>query len=336
MADDTQDELNQLSAQLAAADIGGAGTLGANAATQQAYQAVLKNLGDRFGDYSKLQTPGYKNINPAVLGPSALSKIQPDAQSRVDQQAAEAALQNISNSGGLNLADRAALNNQEQILSRNNAARQNSLANQYAARGQLGSGAQLAMDLSNQQNAAQQANQRGESIAAQAQQRAMQAILDKAGIARNMSQDDYARAKAAADATDSINKYNASMSTNAQEQNNKLLEQGYNDQLRKLGGQNQLTGEMNTAILGSGKANANTIAGTAGLGSSLISGISAGGNALKKAGSSGGGGNGTDPNDPGLDTSGQNDLAGNRGGAADLSGGETDTEDPQAWASFGG
>jgi hypothetical protein len=323
MADET-DNLDPLIADLAKYGIGGAGAIGANAITQQAYQAAIKNLQDRFGDYQKVGTPSYKDIAPERLGASALTKIAPDVGSRVDQQAAEAALQNITNSGGLNLSDRAALNDQESILSRNNAAREKSLANQYAARGQLGSGAQLSMDLANQQNAAENANKHGESIAAQAQQRAMQAILSKAGIARNMSQDDYARARAAAEATDSINRYNASMGTEAQGANNRLREQGYNDQLRKLQGETGLTDSLNNALLGSGKANANTIAGASYGGAGLTGDVlTAAAKVAKKAGGSGGGGDNSNNNGSDNQTTEQT-----QNDPANLTGGHADTEDP--------
>ena len=87
-------------------------------------------------------------------------------------------------------------------------------------------------------------------------------------------------------------------------------------------------------------------AGITGMGNLGVGAVGALGKMIPKG--SGGGGN---PNDPGLDTSGQQDLSGNRGGAADLSGGQggggsisdsTMSPPPNAptdetdWASFGG
>lgn len=321
MADDT-DALGPLLADLAKYGVGTAGTLGANAATQSAYQAIIKNLQDRFSDYKNLAPANYHDITPQQLGPSALTGIQPDAQARLDEQNAIGQLDDIAKSGGLTLADKAALNKIESTLNRNASARNNSLANQFAARGQLGSGAQLAMGLANNQNAAENANERGEGIAGQAQQRAMQAVLSKAGASRNMSNDDYARKKAAAEATDAISKYNASMTTDAAKSNNAIAGQAYDDSIKRLYGQTGLTNSLNGALLGQGQGNANTIAGAAYGGTGLISSLANAGKNLSKLATSGsgGGGSSTDSTNP--------DQTGNRGGAGDLTGGHTDTEDP--------
>lgn len=326
--------------QLAQYGIGALTTGAANQAQLQAYQQVLANLQNEMGDYQKLGPAGYKNIEAQQLGPSALTSIQPDAVARGNEQAAIAQLGDIANSGGLELSDRNALNQVEQTLSRNNQARNNSLANQFAARGQLGSGAQLAMSLANNQNAAMNANQQGESVAADAQKRAMQAVMDKAAASRSMSLDDYARQKAAAEAADSIARYNAGMRTDASKYNNTLAGQNLQDQLAKLRGETGVTSATNQALLGQGGQKA---AGIAGLGNIGMGGLGA-------LGKMTGGGSGN-PNDPGLDTGGTQDLNGQRGGPADLSGGaggggsasdSTLSPPPNAptdetdWASFAG
>jgi len=274
MADDTDstdlNALMQLIDNGAQAGLNYAGGQQANAITQAAYQAVLGNLQKRFNDYDKLNPAAYKDIAAQQLGPSSLAGIQPDAQARTQEEAAISQLQDIADRGGLSLADMQALNEVQANLNRNNSARQAGLANQYAARGQLGSGAQLAMDLANQQNAAQSANQQGESAAAQAQQRAMQAILQKAQASRTMSNDDYQRKLAAAQAADAIAKYNASARTDASKYNNTVAGQSYADQLSKLKGQTALTDSMNGALLGSANANANTTKANAGYGAGLV------------------------------------------------------------------
>jgi hypothetical protein len=276
--------------------IGQAGVNGANAATQKAYAAIIQNLKDRFGDYEKLGPAGYKDITAQQLGPSALAGIQPDAQARGDEQQAIAQLGDISNRGGLDLADMNALNQIQQNLGRNNAARQNSLSNQFAARGQLGSGAQLAMELAGNQNAAMNANQAGESQAAQAQQRAMQAILQKAQASRTMGNDDYQRKAKAAEAADAIAKYNAGARTGASQYNNTIAGQNFDDSMKKLQGESGLTGSLNAAILGGGQQNANTQLANAQLGGGLINGITQGVGSLAKSlkgiGGGGSGGNG--------------------------------------------
>lgn len=270
MPDDTSSFDPTTLEEIAKYGIGAGSVAGANQAQLAAYDAVLNNLGQRFSDYSNLKTPGYQNLTAQHLGPSQLGSIQMDPQARVDEQAAEAQLQDIANRGGLSLADRASLNNIESTLSRNAQARNNSLANQFAAKGQFGSGAQMAMELANNQNAAQNANQHGEDIAAQAQQRAMDAVLKKGAMSRELANDDYSRKAQAAQANDAIARYNASMATDASKYNNSIMGQGYADQLAKLQGENQLTGQLDQAILGRGGQQAAGIAGTGSMGMSLL------------------------------------------------------------------
>lgn len=262
MADDTtnpDDNLGPLLAQLGQYGAGAAGTVGANAVTQKAYEAILKNLHDRFGEYSNLPPAAYKQLSPQNLGPSALNGVQGDPQARLDEQNAIEQLDSISKAGGLDLGDKNALNQIEQTQSRNAGARNASLANQYAARGQLGSGQQLAMEMANNQHATENANQRGETIAAQAQKRAMEAVMNKGTMAHNLSNEDYARKAKAAEAADAIAKYNSGMSMDAQKGNNALAGDTFENQLKKLHGENDVTSNLDTALLGSGKANASTI-----------------------------------------------------------------------------
>lgn len=311
---------------LAKAGVGVAGTLSANQATQDAYRSVLDNLKQRFGEYDALKTPDYKQLSPERLGPSALSGIQNDAQSRADQQAAIAQLDEISSSGGLTLADKAALNELERGLNQSDTSRRKGLANDFAARGQLGAGAQLAMALQGQQAAAENANQRGESIAAQAQRRAMDAVLRKGEMSRSMSNDDYARKQRAAEAADSIARYNSSMSMDAAKANNSYAGQSYDDQLKRLQGKTNVQSSINDATMGSGRQQANTNAGLAGIG---VNAVDQFGNAVKPSKSN-------DPSvppppdyqDPNSDRqtdfSTWQDEYGDRGGAADISVGEDD------------
>lgn len=332
MADDTgsEDNFGPLLADLAKYGIGAAGTIGANETMQSAYRAILKNLQDRFGDYKNLTPAQFKSLVAQQLGPSALSQIAPDAQAREAQQAQLAQLDEISRSGGLTLADKAALNEIEQTLSRNNAARNNSIANQFAARGQLGAGEQLATQLSGAEQAGEQANKRGESIAADAQKRAMQAVLEKGTAARAMSNDDYQRKKAAAEAADSIALHNAQFATDADKYNNMLKEQQFDEGLKKLAGETGLTTSMNQALLGQGQQSANTQAGLAYGGTGLVNSLSRLGGGRRGGGGGGGGG------DSGGDTrSAQtNDSDPNNGSTGDAngSGGGDDTGDTRSAA----
>lgn len=230
----------------------------ANSTLQGAYDEMLRNLQARFGDYDALGAAGYQDVTPEQLGDTALASIPEDLGARQAQQESIAALGDLSQHGGLSLADMQALNEIQGNLNRNNMARQKGLANEFAARGQLGSGAQLAMGLANQQNAAMNANQAGETAAAQAQQRAMEAILRKGEMARGMSSDDYRRKAAAAQAKDAIMARNAAARSDAARYNNSLRGQTYQDRLAQAAGKTSLTNAMNKGIMGKADQSART------------------------------------------------------------------------------
>lgn len=231
-----------------------------NAQMMGAYDEMLRNLRERFADYDALGKAGYQDIEAQQLGPSALEGIQNDPQARMAQQEALAALSELAANGGLSLADMQALNEIQRNLNQNSTARQKGLANDFAARGQLGAGAQLAMGLQGQQQAAESANQRGESVAAQAQARALQAILQKGQMGRAMGNDDWQRKASAAQAKDAIEARNAAARTDAGKYNNSLKGQAFEDEIAKARGKTSLTNSMNEAIGGKGAQGARTTA----------------------------------------------------------------------------
>lgn len=277
MADSSDTDL---SAMIQAMIHAGAGTA-AQAQLMAAIQQVMANEQKNLDSANGLKTPDYQQLSPQEQAASGLGGIQDDAVAKGQQQGAINQLGQIAQSGGLNLADRAAQNQLEQTLSRNNSARQSQLAQQYAARGQLGSGAQLAMDLTNNQNAAMNANNQAQSLAGQAQQRAMQAIIQQGGLAKGMSDDEYARQAAAAQANDSINRFNAGQRTNTGEYNNKLQGQSYEDQLKKLGLVNQETNTINNTITAQGKQAANGTVSNGQYGSDFVKSIFGSGSKAK-------------------------------------------------------
>lgn len=283
--------------------IGGVGQLlnsqnannSASADYQKAYDEMLRNLRERFGDYDKLGKAGYQDVTAQQVGPSALEGIPQDLQARQAQQESMGALDDLSAHGGLSLADMQALNEIQRNLNRNTSARRQSTANEFAARGQLGSGAQLAMDLAGQQQAAESANQRGESTAAQAQARALQAILQKGQMGRQMGNDDYQRKAAAAQARDAIEARNAAARTDASKTNNAYRGQSFQDELAKAQGKTKLSGDINQVVFGKGQTSAN--------------------NTLANA------------NNTNTAIKGATSLFGNNGGGSGGSGGDTDTGD---------
>ncbi len=164
------------------------------------------------------------------------------------------------------------------------------------------------MDLTNNQNSAMNANNQAQSLAGQAQQRAMQAILSEGANARNMSNDAYNRQAQAAQANDAINRFNTSNRTDAGKYNNQIQGQSYEDQLKKLGAENNVTGQLNNAILGVGNQQARNTAGTASFGNSIFDSLNGGAKKLGSSGSGSGSSNGDVPTDPNQKVSDNDNL----------------------------
>lgn len=221
--------------------------------SQEAYAEMLRNLQERFGDYDRLGTAGYEQYVPAELGKSALGGITEDPNLRMAGQETLSALKEIIDGGGLSLADLKANADTERGLNRNVTARRKGLANDYAARGQLGAGAQMAMDMDANQQANEQANQRGEATAARAEDRRLSAILKRGDVAQGMSAEDYKRQKEAAAAEDFINRWNASTRNDASKYRNTVKGMAFDDNLSKAHGKTALTDSLNKVTFGKGR-----------------------------------------------------------------------------------
>ncbi len=235
-----------------------------------AYAQMLQNIQDRMAGLDSMGSAGYTPTEAQQLGPSELGNVHYNAQDEQAQQEALAQLKEISDRGGLTLADRNAVNQLTEQASHATAANQNALANAFAARGQLGSGAQMAMELQGNQQAANTNAQAGENQAAAAEQRAMQAISARGAMGASMGSADYARKADAAKANDIIAQRNAAARTANSEYNNKLKGQAWDDAMSIQKGKTGLTESLNNTIYGRGQSSANTVKANGSIANNLI------------------------------------------------------------------
>lgn len=142
---------------------------------------------------------------------SLMNKISVDPSLKEAQQAALQKLSTIGNEG-LTAQDRLALDQSTRKAAQENKSNQEAILQNMAARGQGGSGAELAAKLASSQAAADRANQEGLAIAAQAQQRALDAITRSGQLGGEMRTQDFNQQSAIAQAQDSINRFNAANS----------------------------------------------------------------------------------------------------------------------------
>lgn len=138
-------------------------------------------------------------MNDVNLDPS-LKQAQIDALSQ---------LQNIGSMGGLTAQDRAKLGDIKSQEDAQNKGKREAILQNARARGVGGSGLELAAQLQGQQDSASRQSQRDMDVAALAEQRALDAIMQSGSLAGNISNQQFGQQAQIAGANDAISKFNA-------------------------------------------------------------------------------------------------------------------------------
>lgn len=211
-----------------------------------------------------------EDAQAALVGDSAMSGITLDPKLKENQMAALSQLSGIVEGGGLSDPDRAALmklNNEEDTHARG--AREAILQNAQA-RGVGGSGLEIMAELQNAQDAAGRASMRGTDVAADARNRALQAIMEQGNLSGQIANQEFGQKAQVAGAQDAIAKFNAQnqqginlantqahnsaqeanlaskqnisnqnvgLNNQQQEYNKNLIQQNYENELKKRSGQ---------------------------------------------------------------------------------------------------
>lgn len=211
-------------AAIAGAAIGAA----ASSAEREQQEKWLQEATDAYGN---IDIPKFHELIVRDVPPTELARIQTDPKFKEATFAADDALRIMAEKGGLTLGDKAALTSIRNKIAQSESAGRLAIEDQMAARGQLGSGAQLAMQLQNQQGAAQRASDEGAQMAGAAEARAYQAVLDRARNAQTGQAQEWNQAAQVASAQDAINKQNQQMSYNTQFANNAQAQQNFQNQI---------------------------------------------------------------------------------------------------------
>lgn len=168
----------------------------------------------------------YKEIiqlNPEVeaavnLGPSEMGNISTDPRLRQAQMNALSKLEQLG-AGGLSMSDKAQLG---QIQNESNAALQGQMGaikQNLASRGMGGGMSELVSRQMAAQNASNQAANQGMNVAAQAEQRALDAIMRSGQLGGQMQGEDFQRQAQVAQARDAINRFNAQNTQSVNQRN---------------------------------------------------------------------------------------------------------------------
>jgi hypothetical protein len=210
-----------------------------------------------------LETPQLVDLLEAeVLGPSAMENVSVDPRLRQAQMSALEQMSGLADQG-LGAEDRAAFNELRRAAAGQAQAQAQSVLQNAAAQGTLDSGATLAAQLAAGQASADRMSQEGDRLAAQAAAARRQALMSKADMSSQMSQQDFQRQSAAAQARDAISQFNTqnrqnvagtnlanrqsienqrAATRNQQEMYNKgLLQQDFQNRMSKATG---VTGQM--------------------------------------------------------------------------------------------
>lgn len=168
--------------------------------------------------------------------PSAFKAIQTSQAHKGAQNRALMELEKMGSEGGLRLQDKAALQEaqmQAQIADRGNRL---GIQDEMARRGQGGSGFDLQAQLQGQQATGDRAARSSLSVAAQAQDRALQSIMGAGDMATKFRGQDFNEQSARAQAEDAINRFNTGNMQDVQSRNvgmqNRAQEQNLNNNQR--------------------------------------------------------------------------------------------------------
>lgn len=150
-----------------------------------------------------------EDAEAALVGESEFNGISLDPNLKENQMSALSSIMDIGESGGMTLADKANLSkiaSEEQAQARGN---RDAILQNAQARGVGGSGLELMAQLQNQQSSATRQSQRDLDVAAQAQARALEALMQGGNMSGQMIDQSFNQQAQKAGANDAIAKFNA-------------------------------------------------------------------------------------------------------------------------------
>lgn len=154
-----------------------------------------------------------------AANPTAFQQVVQNTKYTQAQDKALNQLQDLGEQGGLNLSDKANLQ-QELVTSANkDKANRDAITDDFARRGQAGSGMALQAQLGGAQQAGDRDSQARLQSLGTAQDRALQSIVGAGDLAGKLGQQDYQRQSDLAQAKDRINQFNTQNAQAVQQRN---------------------------------------------------------------------------------------------------------------------
>ncbi len=190
------------------------GTVNSDAQTamsmlQNAVDPQLASLIPQLSQQVQQGTMTPAQAQAAIQQKSAMLGIQVSPSLMQAQTAALNGLQQIATQGGLTATDRAQLQDINNQVNSQNAARQGAIQQQMQSQGIGGSGADIAQRLAAGQTANETAGQNAVQVGANAQQRALQALQSSGQLGGQIQGEQFGEQAQQAQAQDAINQFNA-------------------------------------------------------------------------------------------------------------------------------
>ncbi len=213
----------------AASAIGGGIGEAIKGAGRAKQEELLRQAMDEMGN---IDLPTLERLAAEQLGPSALKDVTTDPRLTQAQYSDLGSLRETVDAGGLDLAAQADLNRATSRASRTAGANINRIQENLDARGAGNSAAGAVLQAQAAQDANQQAHDSAIDAAGAAWQRRMDALGKHASLAGGMRQQEYGEKSRAAEAEDSIARYNADARAAAAKYRNQVAQQAYENQYR--------------------------------------------------------------------------------------------------------
>lgn len=157
-----------------------------------------------------LENPRWlEDLQAQQLEPSQMQYISTDPRLKQQQNAAIDALNQISEGGGMTMADRANLADIQNQVATADKGRRDAIMQNMQQRGMAGSGLELLNSLQSNQAATDRNMQAGMNVAGMAQNRALDAIMQSGNLAGSLRSQDFGEQSKKAEAADAIARFNA-------------------------------------------------------------------------------------------------------------------------------
>jgi len=195
---------------------GSTGSDKADKLRQEAYDAFdaiktpeLSSLQVQLQNYVDAGQLTPEQAEATLINSNAFNAIKTDPSYTGAAKQALQQMQDVANQGGMTAIDKAQLQDIENQENEQRNAQDQAIMQNAKARGVGGSGLETVNRLINQQNASNSANQAGTSVAANAEQRALQAMQQAGGLGTQLENQAYGEEANKAAAENAINQFNA-------------------------------------------------------------------------------------------------------------------------------